>query len=99
MLAPGGRITLFGNAAGEPLEPVAAGPLFAGNAAVGGFSIRGYAATAPTTVAGALTDVLTQLANGTLNLDPTVAVGLQHAAEVQQLLAEGRGSGKYVIRI
>jgi NADPH2:quinone reductase len=99
MIVPGGRITLFGNAAGEPLEPVAAGPLFAGNAAVGGFSIRGYARTAPATVAAALTDVLAELAKGTLDLDPTIADGLEHAAEVQQLLAEGRGTGKYVIRI
>jgi NADPH2:quinone reductase len=99
MVAPGGRITLFGNAAGEPPEPVAVGPLFAGNAAVGGFSISRYAATAPSTVAAALTDVLAQLAKGTLNLDPTIVDGLQHAAEIQQLLAEGRGAGKYVIRV
>jgi NADPH2:quinone reductase len=98
LVAPGGRIMLFGNAGGAPLAPVAAGPLFAGNASIGGFSIRGYAAKAPEMVAAALTDVLAKLSKGTLQLEPTIVDGLDHAAEAQQALADGLGTGKYVVR-
>ena len=99
LVAPGGRIVLFGNAGGIPLAPLPAGRLFAGNASVGGFSIRGYAANAPHQVAAALADVLGKLSEGVLTVDPTVVEGLEHAAEAQQALAEGRGAGKYVVRI
>ncbi|WP_199240321.1 MULTISPECIES: zinc-binding dehydrogenase [Kribbella] len=99
LVAPGGRIVLFGNASGTPLAPLALGPLFGGNASVGGFSIRGYSAKAPHLVAAALTDVLGKLAQGALTVDPTVVDGLDRAAEAQQALADGRGNGKYVVRL
>lgn len=100
LVAAGGRIVLFGNAAGTPLAPLPpAGKLFGGNAAIGGFSIRGYAANAPGLVAEALTEVLERLSRSELQVDLTVLDGLEHAAEAQQALAEARGEGKYVIRL
>ncbi|WP_328321250.1 zinc-binding alcohol dehydrogenase family protein [Kribbella sp. NBC_00382] len=100
LVAAGGRIVLFGNAGGTPLASLpAAGKLFGGNAAIGGFSIRGYAAKAPWMVAEALTEVLQRLSRGELRVEPTVVDGLEHAAEAQQALAEGRGEGKYVVRL
>ncbi|MEV6415480.1 zinc-binding alcohol dehydrogenase family protein [Kribbella sp. NPDC051718] len=100
LVAAGGRIVLFGNAGGAPLASLpAAGRLFGGNAAIGGFSIRGYAAKAPWMVAEALTEVLQRLSRGELQVEPTVVDGLEHAAEAQQALAEGRGEGKYVVRV
>lgn len=98
LVAAGGRIVLFGNAGGAPLAALPpAGKLFGANAAIGGFSIRGYAAKAPLMVAAALTEVLQRLSAGELQVDPTVVAGLEHAAEAQQALAEGRGEGKYVV--
>ena len=99
LVSPGGRIVLFGNASGTPLAPLAVGPLFGGNASVGGFSIRGYAAKAPELVAAALVDVLRNLSEGRLEIAPNVVEGLENAAEAQQALADGRGGGKYVVRI
>lgn len=58
MLAPAGRIVLFGNASGAPLDPVDAGRLYATNGAVGGFSIGGLSGTAPTLVRSAMEAVL-----------------------------------------
>ncbi len=99
LVSPGGRIVLFGNASGTPLAPLAVGPLFGGNASVGGFSIRGYAAKAPELVAAALVDVLRNLSEGRLESPPNVVEGLENAAEAQQALADGRGGGKYVVRV
>jgi NADPH2:quinone reductase len=81
------------------MVPLAAGALFAGNVSVGGFSIRGYAAKAPRVVAAALADVLERLSEGVLSIEPVVVDGLEYAAEAQQALAEGRGAGKYVVRV
>jgi NADPH2:quinone reductase len=100
VVAAGGRIVLFGNAGGTPLASLPpAGKLFGGNASVGGFSIRGYAAKAPWMVAAALTEVLERLSRGELQVELSVVGGLEHAADAQQALAEGRGSGKYVVRV
>ncbi|GAA3561026.1 quinone oxidoreductase family protein [Kribbella ginsengisoli] len=100
LVAAGGRIVLFGNAGGTPLASLpAAGRLFGGNAAIGGFSIRGYAAKAPWMVAEALTEVLQRLGRGELQVEPTVVDGLENAPEAQQALADGRGEGKYVVRV
>ncbi|MEU4392958.1 zinc-binding alcohol dehydrogenase family protein [Kribbella sp. NPDC023855] len=100
LVAPGGRVVLFGNAGGAPLAALPpAGKLFGGNAAIGGFSIRGYAAKAPGMVAEALREVLDRLSRGELEVVLTVRDGLEYAAAAQQALAEGRGEGKYVIRL
>jgi NADPH2:quinone reductase len=100
LVAAGGRIVLFGNASGAPLGSLPpAARLFGGNAAIGGFSIRGYAGKAPWMVAEALTEVLERLGRGELGVEPVVVDGLEHAAEAQQALADGRGEGKYVVRL
>lgn len=100
LVAQGGRIVLFGNATGVRLTPLpAAARLFAGNASIGGFSISRFASTAPEKVAQALREVLDRLATGQLALDVTPVDGLAAAAGAQQALAEGRGAGKYVVRV
>jgi NADPH:quinone reductase len=98
--APGGRIVLFGNAGGgtpEPLPP--AGRLIGGNLAIGGFSMSSLAAAAPGRVAGALRRVLDLVADRTLEVAVTEVASLDGVAEVHQLLADGRGSGKYVVSV
>jgi NADPH:quinone reductase len=97
--APGGRIVLFGNAAGgdqAPLPP--AGRLIGGNIGVLGFSMSRLSATAPNTVASALAKGLEMIAAAQIRLGLTVVEPLESVAAIHDLLAAGRGSGKYVAR-
>jgi NADPH2:quinone reductase len=98
--APGGRIVLFGNAGGgeqAPLPP--AGRLIGGNLAIGGFSISRLWATAPRRTSAGLGRVLDLLADDRLRLAITEVGSLADVPAVHQSLAEGRGSGKYVVRL
>jgi NADPH:quinone reductase len=98
--APGGRIVLFGNASGgeqAPLPP--AGRLIGGNLAIGGFSISGLWANAPHRASAGLRRVLDLIADGRLDIAITEVGSLAEVTDVQQLLAEGRGHGKYIVRV
>ncbi|GII28228.1 quinone oxidoreductase family protein [Planotetraspora mira] len=98
--APGGRIVLFGNAGGGkqvPLPP--AGRLIGGNLAISGFSISSLWATAPHRASAGLRRVLDLIAEGRLDITPTEVGSLTDVPAVHQLLAEGRGDGKYVARL
>ena len=98
--APGGRIVLFGNAGGveqAPLPP--AGRLIGGNLAIGGFSIRRLWATAPHRASAGLRRVLDLVAEGRLDIAITEVGSLADVPAVHQLLAEGRGDGKYVVHL
>jgi NADPH2:quinone reductase len=100
VVATGGRIVLFGNAGGgqpAPLPP--AGRLIRGNIAISGFSISSMATTAPHRVAAALAAVLDLIAAGRLDLAVTEVGSLDEVPAVHQLLANGRGNGKYVARL
>ncbi|MEW9528735.1 zinc-binding alcohol dehydrogenase family protein [Microbispora sp. NPDC049125] len=98
--APGGRIVLFGNAGGgqpAPLPP--AGRLIGGNVAIGGFSLSGLSVSAPERVAAALRRVLDMIATGRLEVAVTEVGSLAGVPAVHQVLADGRGDGKYVARV
>lgn len=55
--------------------------------------------TAPAVLATALSQVLDRLAAGDLDVDLTSVDGLAAAATAQQALADGRSSGKHVVRL
>lgn len=98
--APGGRIVLFGNAGGgeqAPLPP--AGRLIGGNLAIGGFSINRLWAAAPHRASAGLNRVLGLITEGRLDIAITEVGSLADVPAVHQLLAEGRGNGKYVARL
>ncbi|MER7450625.1 hypothetical protein ABTW96_10085 [Nocardia beijingensis] len=100
LAAPGARIVLFGNAAGgtpAPLPPL--GRLIGGNVALIGFSISRLRETVPHKVGAALADGLATVGNGGPELPVTVVDSLDRVAEVHDLLAAGRGSGKYVVAV
>lgn len=103
VLAPGGRVIIFGNAGGGHLDALPPPQRFlADNASVGGFSLAALSAAAPQLVAAAMTTVLEQLARATLSPSIVEIVeidGLARAAQAQQLLADGAGAGKYVVRL
>ena len=99
MLAPAGRVVLFGNASGAALDPLQMGRLYTANAAVGGFSIAALSATAPIRVRRAIDAVFNLIAKGALSPSLTVTQGLDRAAALQQQLADGTANAKHVIRI
>jgi NADPH:quinone reductase len=100
LTAPGGRIVLFGNAGGGELAPLPpAGRLIGGNLAIGGFSVTGLWANAPHRASAGLRRVLDLLADGRLDIAITEVGSLAETPAAQQLLAEGRGHGKYVTRV
>ncbi len=100
LVAPLGRIVLFGNASGAGLASLPdAGSLFSTNASVGGFSLASLAVAAPSRVQAALRRVMTHLAGRALPVDVTVVPGLRQAGDAQQALAEGRGPGKQIVRV
>lgn len=100
LLAPGGRIVLFGNTTGDqPGEMPTLQQLVAGNAAIGGFSISRLAAATPAVAAEAIGRVLDLLARGTVDLPVSEIGSLSEVPAVHQLLAQGRGRGKYVVRL
>ncbi|MFD7586616.1 zinc-binding alcohol dehydrogenase family protein [Kitasatospora sp. NPDC059811] len=100
LTAPNGRIVLFGNAGGgavADLPPL--GRLMAGNLTVTGFSHRALAATAPERLARAIRTVLDLLAAGDLTLPVTEVPGLTAVPAAHDAMAEGRATGKYVVRV
>ena len=100
LVAPTGRIVLFGNAPGEPLGQLPpAGRLYAGNISVAGFSLAALASTAPDVLAAALARAIRHLAAGELEPQITVVDGLDATADAQQSLAEGRARGKLVVQV
>ncbi len=98
--APGSRIVLFGNPAGDAPAPLPQmGRLIGGNVGILGFSISSLRRTRPATVAAALRRSLSLLAAGDVRLDVSVANGLRAVPDIHDLLAARRGSGKHVARI
>ena len=91
---------LFGNAEGgeQALLPPA-GRLIGGNLAIGGFSITRLWATAPHRASAGLRRVLDLITEGQLDIAITEVGSLAEVPAVHQLLAEGRGHGKYVARL
>ncbi|WP_157432762.1 MULTISPECIES: zinc-binding dehydrogenase [unclassified Actinoplanes] len=98
LLAPSGRIILFGNASGAQLGALpATASLYARNASIGGFSLAALSARAPHMVTSALRVALDLLTAGQASTEVTVLHGLEAAANAQQALAEGTGTGKYIV--
>ncbi|MQY28448.1 quinone oxidoreductase family protein [Nocardia aurantia] len=100
LAAPGGRIVLFGNPAGGKPAPLPPLPrLIGGNVGIVGFSMSRLTATAPHRAAAALRRVLELVAAGQLSVPITTIESLDEVREAHQLLAEGRGTGKFVVAV
>jgi NADPH:quinone reductase len=97
---PGGRIVLFGNPGGGQLAALPGlGRLIGGNVAIAGFSVSRLSASAPARVAAAMNSGLQLVADGQVELTVTEVGSLDQVPAVHQLLAEGRGRGKYVAAV
>jgi NADPH:quinone reductase len=98
--APGARVVLFGNAGGGTPAPLpGVGRLIGGNVCLAGFSMSRLVANAPERAAGALRRVLQMIEAGRPAPSVTVVESLDSVGGVHDLLAAGRGRGKYVVRV
>ncbi len=98
--APGARIVLFGNPGGGAPAPLPGlGRLIGGNVSIAGFSMSRLVATAPERAADALRRVLRVIETEGPASGVTVVESLDEVAAVHDLLATGRGRGKYVVRV
>ncbi|MDX6256875.1 MAG: NADPH:quinone reductase [Frankiales bacterium] len=100
MVAPAGKVVLFGNAGGGAYgELPPTGRLYAGNVAIGGFSLAALSRTAPALLATGLRQAVRHLADGDLQPEITLVEGLEAVPEAHQALAEGRARGKQIVRV
>jgi NADPH2:quinone reductase len=99
LLAPLGRLVLFGNACGEPEEGVPGGALRTQVKATLGWSITGLAAVEPERVATIARPALAAVAKGDLRIDITDVVPLEDAPRAHQRLEERRSTGKLLLAV
>ena len=99
ILAPFGRLVVFGNASNQPDQPLQPGQLLASNRTVSGYSISSLLRTAPHIVAATARHVLTLLASGQLHADATSILPLSQAADAHRLIESGRATGKQVLQV
>jgi NADPH-dependent curcumin reductase CurA len=67
--------------------------------AIGGFSLAGLSRTAPALLAAGLRQAVRHLADGELDPAITLVEGLESVPAAQQALAEGRATGKQIVRV
>jgi NADPH2:quinone reductase len=99
LLAPLGRLVMFGNAGGEPEEGFGGAVLRALAKATLGWSITGLAAVAPERVAAIARPALDAVARGELRVDVTEVMPLHRAARAHQLVEDRRSTGKLLLAI
>jgi NADPH2:quinone reductase len=99
LLAPLGRLVLFGNASGEPEDGVPGGVLRAQVKATLGWSITGLAAVDPHRVAAIAGAAFAALARGEMRVDVTDIIPLGEAARAHRLLEERRSTGKLLLAV
>ncbi|MBA2682775.1 MAG: NADPH:quinone oxidoreductase family protein [Ktedonobacteraceae bacterium] len=99
ILAPFGRLIVFGNASDQPAVPLSPNDLLINNRAVMGYSLSSLSRSAPQILANTARKALNLIINGEIRIDITCVLPLEQAAEAHKLI-ESRGStGKLVLRV
>lgn len=99
VLAPFGRLVVFGNAGGAPEQPILPGDLLRSNRAVVGYSITALTQTAPHLVAETAQQVLHLVAEGAIKPAISRTFPLEHAAEAHRLIEARSHVGKLLLRV
>lgn len=99
VLAPFGRLIVFGNASGRPAVPFSSNDLLATNRAIMGYSLSSLSRSAPHILANTARKALDLLLNGEIRIDITNILPLEQAAEAHKLMESRRSTGKLVLRI
>lgn len=99
LLAPFGRLVVFGNAGGQPDISFTPMSLLAGSRAIMGYSITGLTQSTSQLVAETAHKVLPLIANGEVRIDITTILPLEQAAEAHRLMENRAATGKLLLRL
>ncbi|MEU6854577.1 zinc-binding dehydrogenase [Actinacidiphila alni] len=99
VLAPFGRVVVYGDAAREPDLSLPVLPLWKQNRSVCGYNIGDLGRRAPSVVRGHALAALSLLASGAIRLDITAELSLAAAFQAHHALEEGTSRGKVLLKI
>ncbi len=99
VLAPFGRIALFGNASGNPDLPIAPGALLGNNRGVLGYSFNGLLQTNPGHLVVTARKVIALLVTGKIHIDIARTLPLEQAAQAHQLIESNTSVGKLLLQV
>lgn len=99
LLAPLGRLAVFGNAGREPDITVAPGQLWLDSRAIVGYNIGELAMQCPEVVRRHALEAVQLLAEGRVLVDVADVVPLAGAGEVHRALETGATNGKFVLAV
>ena len=99
ILAPFGRLAVYGEAARHPDLRLPVLPIWKHNRTLTGYNIGDLARREPATVRAHALSALALAASGAVRIDVTEEYGLADAAEAHRLLGEGRNRGKVVLAV
>ncbi|WP_031524116.1 quinone oxidoreductase family protein [Streptomyces sp. NRRL F-5123] len=99
LLAPFGRLTVYGEAAREPDLTLPVLPFWKSNRSLAGYNIGDLARRAPRTVRGHALSAFALLAAGTIRLDISAELPLDGAAEALDAMRAGRNVGKTLLAV
>jgi len=99
VLAPFGRLAVYGEAARHPDLQLPVLPIWKNNRTLTGYNIGDLARRDPATVRAHGLSALALAASGAVRIDVTEEYALEAAAEAHRLLGEGRNRGKVVLAV
>lgn len=99
LLAPLGRLVVFGNASAQPDLPLMPMDLLANNRAVLGYSFSGLTKRAPHMVAATARQALALLANDQMRVNVLRQLPLEQATEAHRLIEDGHTTGKLLLQV
>jgi NADPH:quinone reductase len=99
LLAPFGRLVVFGYASGNPDVPIEPGVLMAGNKAVVGYSISALNKTNPEHLAATIRRAIDLLVEGHIHIDITDTLPLEQAAIAHRRMESNATTGKLLLRV
>ncbi len=99
LLAPFGRLVVYGNAGNAPEQSVLPSYLWRANKAVIGYSITSLSQTAPHLIADTVQKVLRLMAEGSLRIDISAVLPLEQAAEAHRRIESRSHVGKLLLRV
>lgn len=99
LLANSGRLVVFGNASGNPDQPILPTDLLRSNRAVVGYSITSLMRSAPHLVAETAQQVIRLIAQDKINLAPSAILPLEQAAEAHRRIEARSHVGKLLLRV
>ncbi len=99
LLAPFGRLAVYGEAGRHPDLSLPVLPLWRNNRTVAGYNIGDLARRAPSTVRAHALAALSLLSSGAIRLDVTAELPLHEARTAHEALSAGRNTGKTLLRV